>query len=187
MIRPKIPLVQNGQRLTSDLINSMIHRTEYAADLLRQYRLTAGTEMYVEPHYDGTRVSYFYPVGGGTTIVQPISEFIVPNKQYTIPSDLTDEELAKLDFKFPPYTFIPNSGYTLSIYGGYWLFFNSPPGQGVGEGYAAIFGQQNPVPLSLPIEYITPPGFPQQYIKSILPYNPSIGYWQGGGFILSKN
>lgn len=73
MIRPKIPLVQNGQRLTSDLVNSMIYRTEYAADLLRQYRLTAGTEMYVEPHYDGTRVSYLQPVGGGATPTQPIT------------------------------------------------------------------------------------------------------------------
>lgn len=72
MIRPKIPLVQSGQRLTSDLVNSMIHRTEYAADLLRQYRLTAGTEMYVEPHYDGTRVSYLQPVGGGQ-ILPPIT------------------------------------------------------------------------------------------------------------------
>lgn len=71
MIRPKIPLVQNGQRLTSDLVNSMIHRTEYAADLLRQYRLTAGTEMYVEPHYDGTRVSYLQPVGGGQNLPPP--------------------------------------------------------------------------------------------------------------------
>jgi hypothetical protein len=71
MIRPKIPLVQNGQRLTSDLVNSMIHRTEYAADLLRQYRLTAGTEMYVEPHYDGTRVSYLQPVGGGQILPPP--------------------------------------------------------------------------------------------------------------------
>jgi hypothetical protein len=49
----------------------MIYRTEYAADLLRQYRLTAGTEMYVEPHYDGTRVSYLQPVGGGQILPPP--------------------------------------------------------------------------------------------------------------------
>jgi len=29
--------------------------------------------MYVEPHYDGTRVSYLQPVGGGATPTQPIS------------------------------------------------------------------------------------------------------------------
>jgi len=67
MIRPRLSKVASGTRLTTDLINDIINRTEYAADLLRQYKLVAGTEMYVEPHFDGTRVSYFYPVGGGST------------------------------------------------------------------------------------------------------------------------
>jgi hypothetical protein len=67
MIRPKLSKVASGTRLTTDLVNDIINRTEYAADLLRQYKLVAGTEMYVEPHFDGTRVSYFYPVGGGAT------------------------------------------------------------------------------------------------------------------------
>jgi hypothetical protein len=73
MIRPQLSKVANGTKLTSDLVNSIINRTEYAADLLRQYKLTAGTDMYVEPHYDGTRVSYLQPVAGGATRVQPIS------------------------------------------------------------------------------------------------------------------
>lgn len=72
MIAPKIPLVQDGQILSTNLVNSMIGRIEYAADLLRQYKLVAGDEMYVEPHFDGTRVSYNQPVGGGATPVQPI-------------------------------------------------------------------------------------------------------------------
>lgn len=67
MIRPKLQRVANGTRLTTDLVNAIINRTEYAADLLRQYKLIAGNQMYVEPHYDGTRVSYYYPVGGGAT------------------------------------------------------------------------------------------------------------------------
>jgi hypothetical protein len=67
MIRPKLSKVASGTRLTTDLVNDIINRTEYAADLLRQYKLIAGTEMYIEPHYDGTRVSYLQPVGGGTT------------------------------------------------------------------------------------------------------------------------
>ena len=73
MIRPRLPKVATGARLTTDLVNDIINRTEYAADLLRQYKLTAGNEMYVEPHYDGTRVSYLQPVGGGATPTQPIS------------------------------------------------------------------------------------------------------------------
>ena len=67
MISPRLSKVVSGTRLTTDLLNSMIKRTEYAADLLQQHKLIAGNEMYVEPHYDGTRVSYLQPVGGGTT------------------------------------------------------------------------------------------------------------------------
>jgi len=73
MIRPRLSKVASGTTLTTDLVNDIINRTEYAADLLRQYKLIAGTEMYVEPHYDGTRVSYLQPVAGGATPKQPIS------------------------------------------------------------------------------------------------------------------
>ena len=72
MIRPRLSKVASGTRLTTDLVNDIINRTEYAADLLRQYKLTAGNEMYVEPHYDGTRVSYLQPVAGGATPRQSI-------------------------------------------------------------------------------------------------------------------
>jgi len=75
MIAPKIPLVQDGQILSTNLVNSMIGRIEYAADLLRQYKLIAGNEMYVEPHFDGTRVSYLQQVAGGATPTQPINSF----------------------------------------------------------------------------------------------------------------
>ncbi len=78
MIAPKIPLVQDGQILSTNLVNSMIGRIEYAADLLRQYKLVAGDEMYVEPHFDGTRVSYFQPVGGGATPIQPLVGALPP-------------------------------------------------------------------------------------------------------------
>ena len=73
MISPRLSKVVSGTRLTTDLLNSMIKRTEYAADLLQQYKLIAGNQMYIEPHYDGTRVSYLQPVGGGTTPAQPVS------------------------------------------------------------------------------------------------------------------
>ena len=71
MITPKIPLLKDGQILSVDVVNSIIKRTEYAGDLLKQYKLIAGNEMYVEPHHDGTRVSYLQPVGGGGT-PQPV-------------------------------------------------------------------------------------------------------------------
>ena len=72
MIAPKVSLVRDGQILSTNLVNSMIGRIEYAADLLRQYKLVAGDEMYVEPHFDGTRVSYNQPVAGGATPTLPL-------------------------------------------------------------------------------------------------------------------
>jgi hypothetical protein len=72
MIRPKVGRANNGQIMSVELVNGMIARTEYAADLLRQYKLTAGNGMYVEQHYDGTRVSYLQPVGGGATPSLPL-------------------------------------------------------------------------------------------------------------------
>ena len=87
MIAPQIPLVRDGQILSTNLVNSMIGRIEYAADLLRQYKLVAGDEMYVEPHFDGTRVSYFYPTKGGAT---PIGANITipPNRNFPFQQNL---------------------------------------------------------------------------------------------------
>jgi len=82
MIRPRLSKVASGTKLTTDLVNGIINRTEYAADLLRQYKLAAGNGMYVEPHYDGTRVSYFYPVGAGATPQD--SPIVKPTPAYRI-------------------------------------------------------------------------------------------------------
>jgi hypothetical protein len=78
MIAPKIPLVQDGQILSVGLVNSLIGRTEYAADLLRQYKPIAGNGMYVEPHFDGTRISYNQPVAGGATPAKPLVGALPP-------------------------------------------------------------------------------------------------------------
>jgi hypothetical protein len=67
MIRPALSKLAEGTTLTVNHINDIINRTEYAADLLRQYKLVAGTDMYVELHYDGTRVSYLQQVAGGAS------------------------------------------------------------------------------------------------------------------------
>lgn len=78
MIRPRVGKANDGQIMSLELINGMIARTEYAADLLRQYKLLAGNGMYVEPHYDGTRISYNQPVKGGTTRPLPLVRFPSP-------------------------------------------------------------------------------------------------------------
>lgn len=66
MIEPKLSYVKNGTILTAELINSIIKRIEYVAEILYQSKLVAGKDIYVEPHFDGTRISFLRPVGGGS-------------------------------------------------------------------------------------------------------------------------
>lgn len=98
MIYPRLDKVRNGQRMSVELVNGLIKRTEYAADLLRQYKLIAGNQMYIEPHYDGTRVSYLQPIlntktsffmgiaaaTGGQLSIQTIDTFNINNKPANI-------------------------------------------------------------------------------------------------------
>jgi len=93
MIAPRIPLAQNGQILTANLVNHIIARTEYAARLLREYRCVAGTDMFVEPHYDGTRVSYLQPVGGGAT---PLQSLLTESEQKL--ENLLDNQVPQSEF-----------------------------------------------------------------------------------------
>jgi len=60
MIYPRLNRVRNGQRLSVELVNGLIKRTEYAGDLLRQGKCLAGTDISVAQRYDGTTIS-----GGG--------------------------------------------------------------------------------------------------------------------------
>jgi hypothetical protein len=125
MIRPRLSKVASGATLTTELVNGMINRTEYAADLLRQYKLTAGTDMYVEPHADGTRVSYYYPVSGGTTPrTPPVTNEITMelNKEYYFPLNFTDP-ISRL--VFPKFANQNRSLYAIVINGGYWAYLDS--------------------------------------------------------------
>ena len=57
MIYPRLNQVKNGQRMSVELVNGLIKRTEYAADLLRQYKCVAGTDISVVQEYDGSIIS----------------------------------------------------------------------------------------------------------------------------------
>jgi len=57
MIYPRLNRVSNGQRLSVELVNGLIKRTEYASDLLRQGKCLAGTDVSVAQRYDGTTIS----------------------------------------------------------------------------------------------------------------------------------
>lgn len=150
MIRPKLQRVANGTRLTTDLINAIINRTEYASDLLRQYKLIAGNRMYVEPHYDGTRVSYYYPVGGGATpkgapITVPLSSDIEiqPGVVYTILSEGGTIPPFKEDGTPTIFTFA-QIAYSLGMFitGGLWEYLSISDGKWKGlldGGYISPF------------------------------------------------
>jgi len=83
MIRPPLPRVSEGQILDLNLTNQIIQRTEYAADLLRQYRPLAGENIGVSQEQYGRRLSsaieeidsrkYKFRVvsGGGRSIYDP--------------------------------------------------------------------------------------------------------------------
>jgi len=83
MIYPRLDKVSNGQRMSVGLVNGLMKRTEYAADLLRQYKLVAGINIDIQGLYDGTTVD-------STRIAIPTTDeygfdFIKPNVQYTFP------------------------------------------------------------------------------------------------------
>jgi hypothetical protein len=52
MIYPRLGKVGNGQRMSVELVNGLIKRTEYAADLLRQYKLVG-----IPGLFNGTTIS----------------------------------------------------------------------------------------------------------------------------------
>lgn len=139
MIRPRLSKVASGTALTTDLVNDIINRTEYAADLLRQYKLIAGTEMYVEPHYDGTRVSYLQPVAGGATPTQPIfNDGTNPNNPATI-----EEAISYYDLESQ--RTIPNNAtkvyFTMSSFTRFTLFSTFMMDVGFADGQIRRAGQ----------------------------------------------
>ena len=57
MIYPRLNRVRNGQRLSVELVNGLIKRTEYAGDLLQQYKLIAGNDITLNSVVNGTTIS----------------------------------------------------------------------------------------------------------------------------------
>ena len=56
MIYPKLDKVRNGEKMSVELVNGLIKRTEYAADLLKQYKCVAGTGINIKQRYDGATI-----------------------------------------------------------------------------------------------------------------------------------
>lgn len=58
MIRPPLPRARDGDVLGLGLMNGIINRVEYAADLLRQGKPLAGNNIAVQENYNGSLISY---------------------------------------------------------------------------------------------------------------------------------
>lgn len=92
MIYPRLERIMNGQRLSVELVNGLIKRTEYAGNLLRQGKCLAGTDVSVAQKYDGTTISSesnSFLIGiaaatGDAASVQSIDSFLVDNKNTDI-------------------------------------------------------------------------------------------------------
>ena len=64
-IVPPIRPIRDGKILDTNLINHMIQRTEYGAELLARYKMVAGTNMFVEQAGNGLGISYLTALAGG--------------------------------------------------------------------------------------------------------------------------
>lgn len=64
-IEPRLKRVAAGQRLTTNLFNSIIRRIEYAGDMIQRHSPIAGDDIFVEQQKDGRTISYLQQVAGG--------------------------------------------------------------------------------------------------------------------------
>jgi len=141
MIYPTLNKVTNGQRMSVELVNGLIKRTEYAADLLRQYKLIAGNDITLNSVVLGTTIS-----ASGNSNAIKYRGYIMP----TVPSenDILLEEDVEYDFDeiggeiggllavdlplnqrqkivYPDYVLA--GGYGLVVFGAYWANFDIGP------------------------------------------------------------
>lgn len=164
MIYPRLDKIRNGQRMSVELVNGLIKRTEYTADLLRQYKPLAGTDISIAQRNDGTTIS---------AVVDKYLGYIMPN----VPS--INDILLKLDetveiaggvlgglfardlplnqrqkIVYPD--FVLEGGYALRINGAYWANFNEPSNGPPNYLYPSIAG---PV-VGYTTLFLTSPPFP---------------------------
>jgi len=64
-IVPPIRPIRDGKILDVNLINHIIQRTEYGAELLARYKMVAGLNIFVEQAGNGLGVSYLTALAGG--------------------------------------------------------------------------------------------------------------------------
>ena len=85
MIYPRLEKIRNDQRMSVELVNGLIKRTEYAADLLRQYKLVAGSGIDIQDSSGATTISSTggFRVVGSCTLAGVFTGFVYDNGSYT--------------------------------------------------------------------------------------------------------
>ena len=139
MIYPRLGKVGNGQRMSVELVNGLIKRTEYAADLLRQYKLLAGSDINIQASYDGTAI-----LASASAISVKYRGYIVPSVpsendiflELDKPFDFPGGELGGLYARDLPLNqrqkivypeFVLLGSYKLVYSFGYWANFDAQP------------------------------------------------------------
>lgn len=121
MIYPRLDKVRNGQRMSVELVNGLIKRTEYAADLLRQYKPLAGTDISVAQRYDGTTIS-----GGGA--VEEVSTFRIIDSSGQIYLPTIEENVSLVPNKLAGDDYYGIAG---DVYFGYTMLASAPFSRGI--------------------------------------------------------
>jgi hypothetical protein len=206
MIYPTLNKVGSGQRLSVELVNGLIKRTEYAADLLRQYKLIEGDEIDLNSLYGGTTIS-----ASANSNAVKYRGYIMP----TVPSenDILLEEDVEYDFDqiggeiggllaadlplnqrqkivYPDYVLA--GGYQLRYSGAYWANFDTQPSTTIGTygiytGVLSGPGYPNTGKFTLGGDNGFPAFGPHPNAPRFgIPGEESVSYFFGGVLILKK-
>lgn len=138
MIRPPLPRARDGDVLGLGLMNGLINRIEYAADLLRQGKPLAGDEITVKENYNGSLISSF---GAAADIYRLIaSGGVVYNSALETEFTLTAADFGTFGV---PETYGIRKNYILG-----WGFKDSSQQQAVGIIYDGFSGSARQYPVS---------------------------------------
>jgi len=158
MIYPTLNKVGNGQRLSVELVNGLIKRTEYAAYLLRQYKLIAGNDITLNSVANGTTISasananaikyrgYIMPTvpSENDILLEEDVPIIIESPTELgglLAQDLPLDQRQKI--VYPDYVLA--GGYELVVSGAYWANFDIGPNlDGL---YPSITGANSPITL----------------------------------------
>ena len=197
MIYPRLNRVRNGQRLSVELVNGLIKRTEYAGDLLRQGKCLAGTDVAVAQGYNGAVINSTISALQ-RALQRKYFGYIFPSVpsendillEEDVPVEIEGGEIGGLLARDLPLSqrqkivypdYVLQGGYALAISGAFWAYFDDTPNE-IGL-YQSLAG---PVPPNFAIyalggDFGFPPLGPHPNYTNPIFGNPEPAFF--GGFI----